>query len=332
MVRRRARTCAKYSRKRSEGPRSLRPRSGLRVGICSPARGATISAVTDVDARLESCLRIAEALLDAMRDAISATDPGDPWRFASYRQYMRKYNDLLASVTAVEPVEAPVDHYNLDAVPGLGDTLGMQQQSYFESVRANLTILRAYLQNRVNPKSERIAGIADFLEARLRRAMMQRPDREKDVQDVVEQLLIGRGMEKGLHYDRESGRVKYSALEVIPDFVLLELATAIEVKLLKDNTRLGTTIDEINADIQSYSKVYDVLVVVVYDVGGVIRDDAEFRRDLEATDGVRVLVIKHQPPRVRASIGGLPADLRSIIARRRSTLPMSTAQVCVLPP
>lgn len=265
----------------------------LAVTAPSPARGATISAVTDAEAHLESCLHIAEALLDAMGDAIRATDPGDPWRFTSYKQYMRKYNDLLASVTTVEPISAPVDRYNLDAVPGFGDTIGMQQQNYFEDVRANLTILRAYLQNRVNPKSERIAGIADFLEARLRRAMLQRPDREKDVQDVVEQLLIGRGMEKGLHYDRESGRVKYSAKEVVPDFVLLELSTAIEVKLTKDSTRLGITIDEINADIQSYRKVYDVLVVVVYDIGGIIRDDAEFRRDLESTDGVRVLVIKH---------------------------------------
>lgn len=228
-----------------------------------------------------------------MGDAIRATDPGDPWRFTSYKQYMRKYNDLVASVTAVEPISAPVDRYNLDAVPGFGDTIGMQQQGYFEDVRANLSILRAYLQNRVNPKSERIAGIADFLEARLRRAMLERPDRENDVQDVIEQLLIGRGMEKGLHYDRESGRVKYSAKEVIPDFVLLELSTAIEVKLVKNNTKLGTTIDEINADIQSYRKVYDVVVVVVYDIGGIIRDDDEFRRDLEATDGVRVLVLKH---------------------------------------
>jgi hypothetical protein len=58
--------------------------------------------------------------------------------------------------------------------------------------------LRAYLQDRVSPKAERIAGIADFLEARLRRAMLQRADREQDVQDVVAQLLIGRGMERGL--------------------------------------------------------------------------------------------------------------------------------------
>jgi hypothetical protein len=234
-----------------------------------------------------------DALHDAMGSAISATDPTDAWRFSSYKQYMRKYNDLLDTAVAIEPIDAPVDRYNIDSVPGFANTIGMQQQSYFEDVRANLSILRAYLQQRVNPKSERIAGIADFLEANLRRAVLTRPEREKDVQDVIEQLLIGRGLEKGLQYDRETGRVKISAKEVVPDFVLLQLATAIEAKLVKEQTRLGEVVDQINADIQAYGKAYDVLVFVVYDIAGLIRDDSEFRRDLEATDGVRVIVLKH---------------------------------------
>jgi hypothetical protein len=250
--------------------------------------------VTDEsEQRLAACLRMAEALLDAMNLAVPATATGNVWRYASYRQYMRKYNDLIDMASAIEPLEAPVDRYNVDAIPNYANTIAMQQQAFFEDVRANLSILRAYLQNRVNPKSERIAGIADFLEANLRRAVLYKPGKEKDVQDVVEQLLIGRGMEKGLDYDRESGRVKYSSKEVIPDFNLLQLDTAIEVKLVRETTKLGTMVDEINADVVAYGKAYSVLVFVVYDVSGTIRDDAEFRRDLEATDGVRALVIKH---------------------------------------
>lgn len=234
-----------------------------------------------------------EALLDAMNLAVPSSVTGDVWRYATYQQYMRKYNDLLDVASAIEPLEAPVDRYNLDAVPNYANTIAMQQQALFEYVRANLSILRAYLQNRVNPKSERIAEIADFLEANLRRAVLHKPEKERDVQDVVEQLLIGRGMGKGLDYDREPGRVKYSSKEVIPDFNLLQLGTAIEVKLVKETTKLGAIVDEINADVVAYGKAYSVLVFVVYDISGTIRDDAEFRRDLEATDGVRALVIKH---------------------------------------
>ncbi|MDQ3897336.1 MAG: hypothetical protein M3326_08885 [Actinomycetota bacterium] len=110
---------------------------------------------------------------------------------------------------------------------------------------------------------------------------------------MIEQLLIGRGLEKGIDYDREVGRVKVSSKEVVPDFVLPQLDTAIEAKLLKHPLSLGRMIDEINAEIQAYSQKYHSIVFVVYDVAGVVRDDAEFRRDLEAVDGVKVVLVKH---------------------------------------
>lgn len=68
-----------------------------------------------------------------------------------------------------------------------------------------------------------MAEIADFLQANLWRGVIERPERERDVQNVVEQLLIGRGLEKGIDYDREVGRVKVSSKEVVPDFVLPQL-------------------------------------------------------------------------------------------------------------
>ena len=245
-----------------------------------------------VDERLHSCLRMTEALLDAMVAAVQSSDPTNVWKYASYKTYMRKSNDIVALADSIEPIDAPVDVFDMEKVPSLGDTIVPQQQHYFEMARANLQILKAYLSNRVNPKEERVVGIADFLEANVRRAMLERPERERDVQDVIEQLLIGRGMEKGVHYDREVGHVKVSSKEVIPDFILPPLEAAIEVKLLKDSGGLGRLVDEINADILAYTKTYKVVVFLVYDLG-VLRDEIEFRRDLEATEGVRVIVVKH---------------------------------------
>lgn len=238
-------------------------------------------------------LTMADALMDAMTQAVPNDASDDPWRYAGYGQYMRKYDELARAVLSIEPADAPIDTYNLERLPSIGNTIPMQQRAYFEEARANLAILRAYLQNRVHPKAERINGLADFLEANLRRATLHAPERETDVQDVVEQLLIGKGMEKGLDYDRESGRVKFSAKEVVPDFNLLQLSTAVEVKLLKGGSKVGPVIDQINADVLAYGKEYSVQVYVVYDCGGAISDVSEFRRDIEATDGVRVLVIKH---------------------------------------
>jgi hypothetical protein len=253
---------------------------------------AILTPVADEKAKvLESYLRMTEALLDAMDAASRGGETEDVWRFTSYKTYMRKANELIDQVHAVEPITAPVDRFDMSKVPSLGDTVLPQQRDMFEMARANLQILKAWLSNRVDPKDKQVVGIADFLQANLRRATLTRPEREKEVQDTIEQLFIGRGMEKGLDYDREVGRVKVSAKEVIPDFVLPLLDTAIEVKLLKEPTGIGRVIDEINADIQAYSKDYKTIVFVVYDLG-VLRDEVEFRRDLESTDGIKVIVIK----------------------------------------
>lgn len=75
---------------------------------------------------------MAEALLDAMIVAVPSSASGDVWRFASYKSYMRKYNDLVQRVgDLVGHIDAPVDLYNLDAVPGSTSTIAMQQQGYF---------------------------------------------------------------------------------------------------------------------------------------------------------------------------------------------------------
>jgi hypothetical protein len=99
-------------------------------------------------------------------------------------------------------------------------------------------------------------------------------------------------MQKGQDYDREVGRVRVSAKEVVPDFIVPPLSVAIDVKLIKTVTRVRESIDEINADIASYSKIYRQLMFLVYDLGHV-RDEVEFRHDLEKVGNVDVLVIKH---------------------------------------
>ena len=68
-------------------------------------------------------------------------------------------------------------------------------------------------------------------------------------------------LQKGQDYDREVGRVKVSTKEVVPDFILLKLSLALEVKLIKTSTRVREVVDEINADIAAYSKVYRTILL-----------------------------------------------------------------------
>ncbi len=125
----------------------------------------------------------------------------------------------------------------------------------------------------------------------LRAIIFQKPDNEKQVQNEIEKILIIKGLKKGIDYERESGKFTFSGREYIPDFIVPKLNLCIEVKLLREGKK-SKTIEEINADITAYSKNYERLLFVVYDLGD-IRDKAEFISDIEnAGDNIKVLIIK----------------------------------------
>ncbi|MFC5467500.1 hypothetical protein ACFPPD_02140 [Cohnella suwonensis] len=135
-------------------------------------------------------------------------------------------------------------------------------------------------------------NIGNFIKTKLRSLITDVPLKEKDIQNAVEFLFIGRNFTKGIDYDRESGKFNFSGREYIPDFILPKLRTCIEVKLLKEPSKRSKVIEEINADITAYSKEYDTILFVVYDVG-IIRDEVEFCRDIENITGVRLIIVKH---------------------------------------
>lgn len=231
------------------------------------------------------------ALKTSMEHAL-ASDPTAMWRHSSYRHYMRKYNDVVRYVMTLAPITAPIDVYDLDKVPSSGDTVLPVQKELFESVHANLSILEAWLSTRVDLPAEKVEGLRHFFAANLRKAIFDTPASERDIQNAVEQLLIGRGMAKGVDYDRETGRVKVSIKESVPDFVLPKLSLALELKLAKTEVKAKAIVDEINADIQAYGRAYERLLFVVYDMG-TIRDTDEFTTGLEVTPGSEVIVVKH---------------------------------------
>lgn len=246
---------------------------------------------SDSRAAIRAYARAARALQSTMFEVIR-NEPGNIWRFTAYRAYIRRYNALVTALHGKLETPLPVDVFNESKIPGPNDTMANTQRELFEEVLANLTIIAALLEEEGGVRDAQVLGMRDFLAANLRRAMQRTPTAEIEVQDVVEHLLIGRGFAKGQDYDRETGRVKASGKESVPDFVLPKQGTALEVKLAKDKEKLRALVDEINADIRAYSKVYRSVIFVVYDLGAV-RDEAEFRHDFESAEGVQVIVVKH---------------------------------------
>ncbi len=237
-------------------------------------------------------LKAADALMRAMEAAVRVDDPDGLWRHAGYKQFARKYNELIALVAKSVPLPPLFGTYAIEKIPGNADSLPFQRKEVFDAVYADVSLLKGMLENQIGVVEDETAALRDFFQARLRSAVLQTPDRESAVQDSIETLLIGRGLQKGVDYDREVGRVKISSKEVVPDFILPRLSLALEVKLIKTGARVREVIDEINADIASYSRRYRKIFFVVYDLGN-IRDELEFKQDLEDPGNVAVIVVKH---------------------------------------
>lgn len=239
--------------------------------------------------RLEQLLASIDALVDTMKFSVRGDDV---WRFGAYREYMRIFNDLAASARQVVASDIQTYSFDLGEVSMQGDTNAFQQKTHFDSVLAQAQILRALVQQNLGLIEEAAFDLANFIKANLRRGIHSQPDKERQVQDALETLLVGKGFQKGLDYDRETGRVKVSIKESTPDFIFPKLALALEVKLATARTRLGRIVDEINADIRSYGSGYRFLTFVVYDIGQ-IQDEEEFKRGLEDSISTKLVVVKH---------------------------------------
>jgi hypothetical protein len=250
-----------------------------------------MSLESNMTEKLSEYLLYTKSLMESMRLSVD-TGKEDVWRFSSYTEFARKYNQLLTEISKIQKVDTILDLYDLEKFKSPFDTLPMHQKQYYDSIYSNLSILRSYLENKLGTKKSELLSLKDFFQSNLRKAIFKEPENEKEIQDVIEQLLIGRGLSKGIDYDRETGRIKVSAKEVIPDFILHKMDLALEVKYSKDKLKSKSIIDQINSDIRSYSIKFPNILFVIYDIGS-IRDEDEFKNDLDNADNINVVIVKH---------------------------------------
>ncbi len=232
------------------------------------------------------------ALQRAMDLAVRYDNEDNIWKYGGFRNFAHKYTQILLAVRQKVILPPFLDEFNMAKIRGVANTIVPQQKEIFDGVYANVSVLRATVEGMMDFVEDKTTALNDFLRARLRSAMHDVPEQERDVQNAIEDLLIGRSLQKGQDYDREVGRVKISAKEVVPDFVFPPLSLALEVKLIKTSDRVPKVIDEMNADTVAYSTSYRQITFVVYDLGH-IRDETEFRRDIESTGTVVAIIVKH---------------------------------------
>lgn len=213
-------------------------------------------------------------------------------RYVSFKSYSEMYNFIAreAEIALGFPKNFfPV--FLVDEMKSYMDTLWGAQKQVMENVVLQIGMVLTYLESATDFVEDEFDNFANFIRSKLRASIFTAPTKEVEVQNAIESLLIGHNMTKGIDYDRETGKIEFSGKEYIPDFILPKMNLSVEVKLLRPGKK-SSIIDEINADITAYSTKYERLLFVVYDLG-VIRDEAEFRRDIEnAGANIKVVIVK----------------------------------------
>ncbi len=133
-----------------------------------------------------------------------------------------------------------------------------------------------------------VLRVLHLAEHKLRKVIRDKPEKEKQVQDAFENLLIG----TDITYGREVDSIEYSSKTYIPDFSLTEISLVVEVKLCSREEREKELPAEINDDILAYRTKYQNLLFIVYDLG-YIRDQDKFCGSFEEHENVTVKVVKH---------------------------------------
>jgi hypothetical protein len=215
----------------------------------------------------------------------------DHAKYASFKTMAQVYNDLADRAARIMKFGG-FYKMNTDGMKSWADTVWPITKSILETVLLNTRILISALESNIDFVEVEIDNINNFIKTRLRSVIFDSPSKEKEVQNGIETLFVGKGYGKGIDYDRETGKFNYSGREYIPDFIIPKLRMCIEVKLLKEASKRSKIIEEINADITAYGKAYENILFVVYDLG-IIRDETEFCRDIENNEGVKVAIVKH---------------------------------------
>ena len=245
----------------------------------------------DQTKRMRALIGRVRALEAVVYDTLHNDSAAEHSRYSSYRSMALRFNDLVAEAATLTTLPNSSGTFNIDGMRGQMDTVWPYQKEVLENVYLETRMLLATLEGDFDFAGDMVEDLANFIEVSLRSVMYKVPEHERDVQNSLETLLIGRGYQKGTDFDREAGKVEFSGKEYIPDFCIRKYGLAVEVKLLRDPKSQSRIVEEITADITAYAKDYENQLYVVYDLG-CIQNVPQFKSDIGQCDGVRVVVVK----------------------------------------
>lgn len=211
--------------------------------------------------------------------------------FSGHKTFATQLSYLVADVLKEFP-GANFYTYDIIQMKDVFHSVYGYRRDIMDGVLIEVGKIRAFLQSKLGQEREEINEIISLITHKLRSIIRNTPNKESEIQDKIEDLLIGKGYNKGTDFDRETGRVKTGVKESVPDFIFRTLSLCIEVKFVKDSQGPKKITEEMNSDITSYSTAYSNIFFVVYDNGGHIQNIDAFKYKIIGRH-IYIEVIKH---------------------------------------
>ncbi len=212
--------------------------------------------------------------------------------FSEYE--LTRYSDLI---TLMKAKHVLIDTSSFDGIQFTLTGSFKAFQDWIKAEEEKYITANNMLNSSKNDKPENNSAldvISNLIQKNLRKMIHNKPQKEIEVQNEIENIFVTNDWQKGVDFDRESGKVEFSGKEFIPDFNFLKINLCVEVKLVREGKQ-NKIVEEICSDISGYSKKYDKLLFVVYDLG-IIRDVDQFTYDIENSRKdvlIKTIVIKH---------------------------------------
>jgi hypothetical protein len=184
-------------------------------------------------------------------------------------------------------IQAALDERHAEGfIDGLNKCIGIFEACIDELERNPIS--KIYRAKDTPKESSTLIKVMTLADRKLRKVVRNLPQREKDIQDAFENLLIG----ADISYHREHPHIAYSSKTYVPDFTFEKIDLALDVKLCAKTTREKEMIAELNDDIMAYKTKFGNVMFVIYDVG-MIRDVDRFTSEFKTRDDVIITIIKH---------------------------------------
>ncbi len=241
-------------------------------------------------------LNRASSLIDAMTlvyetESKDSSEYSKMSAFSSHKTFAIQLNALAIDVRK-EFSDANFMVYDISKMKNQFNSVYMYRRDIFDGTFIEVGKIKAFLESKLGQEQGEINNIINLITAKLRNIIRTTPTKELEVQDKIEDLLIGKGLARGTDFDRETGRVKTGVKESVPDFMFESLDFCIEVKLVKAKTDLKKITEQINSDTTAYKTKYKKIFYVVYDTRGLIQNTDAFKYNI-ADKNVYLEVVKH---------------------------------------